>query len=55
MTKEEAKRVIREDQTGNIWERIEAIMIAEKDLGENYTTADLYKWAEDTNEQNNKV
>lgn len=51
MKKEDAKRIIREDPKGNIWERMEAIMIAEKDLGEEYTTADLYRWAEEDDEQ----
>ena len=51
MTVREAKRILREDPKGDIMKRIEAIMIAEKDLGENYATADLYKWAEDDDEQ----
>ena len=47
MTVEEAKKIIREDPDGNIWKRMEAICIAEKELGPDFGTADLYKWAEE--------
>ena len=53
MTVKEAKKIIREDPHGNIMQRIEAMMIAEKELGEHYTAGDLYKWAEDDNVEDN--
>lgn len=46
MTEIEAKKIIRDDPKGNIAERMEALMIAEQVLGENYTIEQLWKWAE---------
>lgn len=46
MTVKEAKRIIREDPDGNIWKRMEAVAIAETELDPDISTADIYKWAE---------
>ena len=46
MTPEEAKNVIRTDPLGNIARRLEAIDVAKKELGEDCTMADIWKWAE---------
>lgn len=53
MTKEEAKKILREDPKGNIWKRMEAILIAEKELGERCTISDVMRWAEEEDEQSN--
>jgi len=50
----EAKRILREDPQGNIMKRIEAVFVAEQILGENCSTGDVMKWAEeDDSEQGN--
>ena len=46
MTEFEAKEIIRNDPKGNIAQRMEALAIAEKVLGENYTIEQLWQWAE---------
>lgn len=51
MTVREAKKILREDPKGDIMKRIEAIFIAERILGEECTTADIMKWAEEDDEQ----
>lgn len=53
MTVQEAKRILREDPQGNIMKRIEAVFVAEKILGEDCTTGDIMKWAEEDDEQDN--
>ena len=55
MTEAEAKRIIREDPDGNIWKRIEAIVVAERALGEDCTVADIMKWAEEGHVENYQV
>ena len=49
MTEIEAKKIIRDNPNGNIVERMEALVIAEQVLGENYTIEQLWKWAEENN------
>ena len=53
MTEQEAKKVIREDPGGNITNRIEAITVALSTLGQTATMGEIYKWAEEGN-QNEK-
>lgn len=45
MTKEEAKEVIRNDPGGNIANRIEAIGVAQEELGDDCTMAEIWEWA----------
>lgn len=42
----DAKKVIREDPSGNVADRLRAIEICEEKLGHTPTTGELYKWAE---------
>ena len=53
MTEEEAKRIILDDPEGNIVKRMEAIAVAMYFLGEDCTMADVWRWAEggDDNEE----
>lgn len=46
MTEEEAKEVIRNDPSGSIVKRIEAIAVAKSVLGENCTMKEIWRWAE---------
>ncbi len=42
----DAKKVIREDPGGDVALRLRALDVARKRLGENFTTGELYKWAD---------
>lgn len=53
MTKEEAKKILREDPQGNIMKRIEAVFVAERELGDTCTISDIMRWAEEEDEQSN--
>lgn len=46
MTEEEAKEVIRNDPSGSIVKRMEAIAVAKSVLGEDCSMKDVWKWAE---------
>ena len=47
MTADEAKEVIRNDPTGDIRRRLDAIAVALEELGENATMKEIYKWSEE--------
>ncbi len=46
MTEQEAKTIILHDPHGNIKNRIEAIKVAVKTLGDDCTMSDIWRWAE---------
>lgn len=52
MTEQEAKKVIREDPGGNITNRIEAINVAVRILGQKATMREIYAWAGEENNDN---
>lgn len=51
MTEQEAKIIIRHDPYGNIKKRLEAIEVAKAVLGEECTMRDIWRWAEQTEEE----
>lgn len=51
MTEIEAKEIIKNDPMGNIAQRMEALAVAEKSLGEEYTIEQLWKWAEEKDDE----
>ena len=55
MTVQDAKKIIREDPSGDILQRLEALEVAKPFLAEKYTAGDLYKWAEDENVESDQV
>lgn len=46
MTEEEAKKIIRDDPRGDVIQRLTALAVAEKVLGEDCTMKEIWKWAE---------
>lgn len=50
MTVQEAKEIIRADPKGNIKQRMEALKVAEDELGENYTMTQFWRWVDDTDQ-----
>ena len=50
MTVQEAKEIIRADPKGNIKQRMEALEVAEDELGENYTMTQFWRWVDDTDQ-----
>lgn len=46
MTEEEAKKIIRDDPRGDVIQRLTALAVAEKVLGEDCTMSEIWKWAE---------
>ena len=46
MTEQEAKAIILHDPHGNIKNRLEAIRVAVKVLGNDCTMSDIWRWAE---------
>lgn len=46
MTEEEAKKIIRDDPRGDVIQRLTALAVAEKVLGEDCTMKEIWEWAE---------
>ena len=56
MNVERAKEVIRNDTlTGNVFERLEALKVAQCVLGENATMSDIWRWAENDTDKTGTV
>lgn len=53
MTEEEAKAIIRNDPAGNILNRLEAIEVAKKCLGEDCTMEDIWGWIKSSENRKN--
>lgn len=55
MTEEEAKKIIRDDPRGDVIQRLTALAVAEKVLGENCTMEEIWKWAEGSGNNEEKA
>ena len=55
MTEQEAKDIIRADPQGNIKLRMEALEVAERILGKDYTMTEFWRWADNDDQGNNTL
>ena len=55
MTVQQAKDIIRADPKGDIKQRLEALEVAEQELGEHYTMSQLWRWVEHDDKRNDSL